>query len=147
MVRAGNGDEASHETHRRDDGISPPRIDRSPSGGCRCCGRRWCAKVGVPISAASPLVSLIEEAIGAIDTVALFRLAKAGVKVIETTIAASFHAAGRRLAEITLPPGTGGDLRHPRRATVRTGPRVSDSAPSVAAMFAPGRTMSRAGLS
>ena len=67
-------------------------------------GEPW--GVDVPISAASPLVSLIEEAIGATDTVALFRLAKAGVNVIETTIAASSHAAGRSLAEITLPPGT-----------------------------------------
>jgi trk system potassium uptake protein TrkA len=62
--------------------------------------------VDVPISAASPLVSLIEEATGATDTVALLRLSRAGVNVIETTIAGSSRSAGRTLAGVALPAGT-----------------------------------------
>lgn len=64
---------------------------------------RW--GVDVPVPAATPLVSLIEEATGATDTVALLRLSKAGVDVIETAITAQSRAAGRRLADITLPAG------------------------------------------
>jgi trk system potassium uptake protein TrkA len=64
---------------------------------------RWGVDVAVP--AATPLVSLIEEATGATDTVALLRLSKAGVDVIETAITAHSRAAGRRLADITLPAG------------------------------------------
>ncbi len=45
---------------------------------------RWGVDVAVP--AATPLISLIEEATGATDTVALLRLSKAGVEVIETAI-------------------------------------------------------------
>ena len=62
--------------------------------------------VDVPISAANPLMSLIEEATGATDTVALLRLSRAGVTVIETTIAATSRSAGRALADIALPAGT-----------------------------------------
>ncbi|MEV7979524.1 NAD-binding protein [Streptomyces sp. NPDC086519] len=66
--------------------------------------RRW--GVDVPVPAATPLVSLIEEATGATDTVALLRLSKAGVEVIETAITAESRAAGHTLGEITLPAGT-----------------------------------------
>ncbi|MET8218498.1 TrkA C-terminal domain-containing protein [Streptomyces hirsutus] len=52
------------------------------------------------------MISLIEEATGATDTVALLRLSKAGVDVIETTITPRSRAAGRVLAEISLPAGT-----------------------------------------
>ncbi|MFF8991253.1 potassium channel family protein [Streptomyces sp. NPDC014983] len=65
---------------------------------------RWGVDVAVP--AATPLISLIEEATGATDTVALLRLSKAGVEVIETAITARSRAAGRTLGEIPLPAGT-----------------------------------------
>jgi trk system potassium uptake protein TrkA len=65
---------------------------------------RWGVDVAVP--AATPLISLIEEATGAADTVALLRLSKAGVNVIETAITARSRAAGHALADIALPPGT-----------------------------------------
>ncbi|MEV5849129.1 TrkA family potassium uptake protein [Streptomyces sp. NPDC051985] len=65
---------------------------------------RWGVDVAVP--AATPLVSLIEEATGATDTVALLRLSKAGVEVIETAITEASSAAGRTLGEIALPAGT-----------------------------------------
>ncbi|MGW2717793.1 potassium channel family protein [Streptomyces sp. NPDC001492] len=66
--------------------------------------RNWGVDTAVP--AATPLISLIEEATGATDTVALLRLSKAGVDVIETAITPQSRAAGRALAEITLPAGT-----------------------------------------
>jgi trk system potassium uptake protein TrkA len=66
--------------------------------------QRWGVDAAVP--AATPLVSLLEEATGTADTVALLRLSKAGVDVIETTIGPSSRAAGRGLAEIALPTGT-----------------------------------------
>jgi len=66
--------------------------------------QKWGVDTAVP--AATPLISLIEEATGATDTVALLRLSKAGVDVIETAITPQSRAAGRALAEITLPAGT-----------------------------------------
>ncbi|MFD7445650.1 potassium channel family protein [Streptomyces sp. NPDC059909] len=66
--------------------------------------QRWGVDTAVP--AATPLISLIEEATGATDTVALLRLSKAGVDVIETAITPQSRAAGRTLAEIALPAGT-----------------------------------------
>ncbi|WP_225101685.1 TrkA family potassium uptake protein [Streptomyces sp. CoH27] len=66
--------------------------------------QRWGVDVDVP--AATPLISLIEEATGATDTVALLRLSKAGVEVIETAITEQSRAAGHTLGEITLPAGT-----------------------------------------
>ncbi|MFE9491089.1 potassium channel family protein [Streptomyces sp. NPDC006641] len=65
---------------------------------------RWGVNVAVP--AATPLISLIEEATGATDTVALLRLRRAGVEVIETAITENSRAAGHTLGEITLPAGT-----------------------------------------
>ncbi|MCK8437270.1 TrkA family potassium uptake protein [Streptomyces sp. D2-8] len=65
--------------------------------------QHWGVDTAVP--AATPLISLIEEATGATDTVALLRLSKAGVDVIETTITARSRAAGRTLVEIPLPEG------------------------------------------
>jgi trk system potassium uptake protein TrkA len=65
---------------------------------------RWGVDIAVP--AATPLISLIEEATGATDTVALLRLSKAGVEVIETVITEHSRAAGHPLGEITLPAGT-----------------------------------------
>ncbi|WP_328404246.1 NAD-binding protein [Streptomyces sp. NBC_00390] len=66
--------------------------------------QNWGVDTAVP--AATPLISLIEEATGATDTVALLRLSKAGVDVIETAITPQSRAAGRALGEITLPAGT-----------------------------------------
>ncbi|WP_314225027.1 potassium channel family protein [Streptomyces zaehneri] len=65
---------------------------------------RWGVDVAVP--SATPLISLIEEATGATDTVALLRLSKAGVDVIETAITPQSSAAGRALGEVRLPEGT-----------------------------------------
>ena len=65
---------------------------------------RW--GVDVSVSSTTPLVSMIEEATGATDTVSLLRLARAGVNVIETAIAATSRAAGRRLGEVRIPPGS-----------------------------------------
>ena len=65
---------------------------------------RWGVDVAVP--AATPLISLIEEATGTTDTVALLRLSKAGVNVIETAITPQSRAVGHALADITLPAGT-----------------------------------------
>ncbi|MFI7413433.1 potassium channel family protein [Streptomyces sp. NPDC049627] len=65
---------------------------------------RWGVDVAVP--AATPLVSLIEEATGATDTVALLRLSKAGVDVIETAITPQSRAVGRALGDVRLPEGT-----------------------------------------
>lgn len=66
--------------------------------------QRWGVDVAVP--AATPLLSLIEEATGATDTVALLRLGRAGVEVVETAITERSRAAGRALGEIALPAGT-----------------------------------------
>ncbi|HEX5566876.1 MAG TPA: TrkA family potassium uptake protein [Streptomyces sp.] len=65
---------------------------------------RWGVDIAIP--AATPLISLIEEATGASDTVALLRLSRAGVNVIETAITPHSRAAGRTLAEVALPAGT-----------------------------------------
>ncbi|MGW2613493.1 potassium channel family protein [Streptomyces sp. NPDC001500] len=65
---------------------------------------RWGVDVAVP--AATPLISLIEEATGATDTVALLRLSKAGVDVIETAITPRSRTAGRALGDVRLPEGT-----------------------------------------
>ncbi|MET0234291.1 MAG: NAD-binding protein [Kibdelosporangium sp.] len=65
---------------------------------------RWGVDVALPTAA--PLVSLIEEAAGVTDTVGLVRLAAAGVELIETRIGDTSAAAGRQLAELTVPAGT-----------------------------------------
>ncbi|MCX4913122.1 MULTISPECIES: potassium channel family protein [unclassified Streptomyces] len=65
---------------------------------------RWGVDVAVP--AATPLISLIEEATGATDTVALLRLSKAGVDIIETAITQQSRTAGHALGDVGLPDGT-----------------------------------------
>lgn len=65
---------------------------------------RWGVDIAVPAEA--PLVSLIEEAAGSSDTVALLRLSKAGVNVIETSITAASRSAGRRISDLQLPAGS-----------------------------------------
>ena len=63
----------------------------------------WGVDTAVP--SAAPLVSLIEEATSSTDTVALLRLSKAGVNVIETTVSQLSRAAGRTLAQLAVPTG------------------------------------------
>jgi trk system potassium uptake protein TrkA len=65
---------------------------------------RW--GVDVAVSAATSLMSQIEEATATADTVGLLELASAGVSVIETLITDRSLAAGRTLAEIRLPTAT-----------------------------------------
>jgi trk system potassium uptake protein TrkA len=65
---------------------------------------QWGVDIAVP--AAAPLISLIEEASGAADTVSLLRLGKADVTLIETFITARSRTVGRGLGEIPLPAGT-----------------------------------------
>jgi trk system potassium uptake protein TrkA len=65
---------------------------------------RWGVDAALP--AATPLVSLIEEAAGIADTVGLIRLGAAGVSVIETTLTEKSETAGHTLAEVSLPPNT-----------------------------------------
>ncbi|HEU5471900.1 MAG TPA: NAD-binding protein [Actinophytocola sp.] len=65
---------------------------------------RWGVDVALP--AATPLISLIEEASGATDTVGLVQLAAAGVTLIETRIDEHSTAAGRTRTDLSLPPGT-----------------------------------------
>lgn len=64
---------------------------------------RWGVDVAVP--SAAPLISLMEEATGALDTVALLRLGRAGVNVIETVIDEHSAAAGHPLGDVALPAG------------------------------------------
>ncbi|MFI9201588.1 potassium channel family protein [Streptomyces sp. NPDC053048] len=66
----------------------------------------WNWGVDIALPAAAPLVSLIEEATAATDTVALLRLSKAGVDVIETALTEQSRAAGRALSDVPLPAGT-----------------------------------------
>ena len=63
---------------------------------------RWGVDVTIP--AAMPLVSLIEEATGSSDTVAILRLTRAGVTVIETALSSQTSSAGCALQDIDLPP-------------------------------------------
>lgn len=65
---------------------------------------RWGVDVALP--GTSPLVSLIEEATGATDTVGLAHLAAAGVTLIETHIDEHSKAAGHTLTDLTLPSST-----------------------------------------
>lgn len=67
-------------------------------------GARWGVDVALP--AATPLLSLIEEAAGATDTVGLVQLAAAGVTLIETHIDEHSMAAGRTRTDLSLPAGT-----------------------------------------
>ncbi len=62
---------------------------------------RWGVDAAVP--GVAPLVSLIEEATGTVDTVSLLRLATAGVNLIETAIGPRSKSAGLRLADVRLP--------------------------------------------
>ncbi len=64
---------------------------------------RWGVDVALP--SAAPLISLMEEATGAADTVSLLRLGRAGVSLIETTIGERSAAVGHRLADLAVPPG------------------------------------------
>jgi trk system potassium uptake protein TrkA len=79
--------------------------------------------VDVSFSADTPLISLIEEAAGAAETITLLRLARAGVTVIETTIGSGSRCAGRPIGDIAVPEAT------VIAAVIRDGrPRVPDGA-------------------
>jgi len=61
--------------------------------------------VDVAVSASATLLSLIQEATSASDTVALLHLGTAGVNIIETTITEHSAAAGKSLSDLSLPEG------------------------------------------
>jgi trk system potassium uptake protein TrkA len=65
---------------------------------------RW--GIDVALAATAPMVSLIEEASGASDTIGLLRLASAGVTLIETHIEPGSATAGHTLADVRLPAET-----------------------------------------
>jgi trk system potassium uptake protein TrkA len=65
---------------------------------------RW--GVDVAVSASSAVMSLIEEATGASDTIGLARLRGGEVGLIETTLTAASNAVGKRLGDISLPEGS-----------------------------------------
>lgn len=64
----------------------------------------WGVDIAVP--ADMPLVALVEEVAGAVDTVSLLRLGQTGVGVIETLVSAGSRADGRRIDDLRLPAGT-----------------------------------------
>jgi trk system potassium uptake protein TrkA len=62
--------------------------------------------VDVAVSASASVLSLVQEATRAIDTVGLLRLGSAGVTLIETTITTDSSAAGKTLTDLSLPSGS-----------------------------------------
>ncbi len=85
--------------------------------------------VDVPVSTSTALLSLIEEATQAADTVALLHLPRAGVTLIETAITERSSAAGRSPGDLALPEGS------VVAAVVRDGEPI---APGPEFRFAPG---------
>ncbi len=83
-------------------------------------GASW--GVDAAISAASALVTLIEEATGPAQTVILADLAGAGLALVETTITTAPAARGKTVADLRLPPGdtVAAVVRHGR--TIPAGP-------------------------
>jgi trk system potassium uptake protein len=65
---------------------------------------RW--GVDVAVSASSALMSLIQEATGASDTIGLARLRGGEVGLIETTLTTASNAVGKTLEQISLPAGS-----------------------------------------
>ena len=61
--------------------------------------------VDAAISAASALVTLIEEATGSAQTVYLADLGGSGLALVETNITAASAARGKTVADLRLPPG------------------------------------------
>ncbi len=88
--------------------------------------------VDAAISAASALVTLIEEATGSAQTVRLADLAGAGLALVETNITAVSAARGKTVADLHLPPGVtvvtvvrhGRTIRADPALRFRTGDRV-----------------------
>ncbi|MBQ0984787.1 NAD-binding protein [Streptomyces sp. F63] len=64
----------------------------------------WGVDIAVP--ADMPLVALVEEVAGAVDTVSLLRLGQTGVGVVEILVSAGSRADGRRIDDLRLPTGT-----------------------------------------
>jgi trk system potassium uptake protein len=67
-------------------------------------GEAW--GIDAAVSAPITLMSLIEEATRATDTVGLMRLSAAGVVLIETTLTKSSAATGKAVSQIPLPRGS-----------------------------------------
>lgn len=67
-------------------------------------GETW--GIDAAVSAPITLMSLIEEATRAADTVGLMRLSAAGVVLIETTLTKSSAATGKAVSQIPLPRGS-----------------------------------------
>lgn len=67
-------------------------------------GETW--GIDAAVSAPITLMSLIEEATRATDTVGLMRLSAAGVVLIETTLTESSAATGKAVSQIPLPRGS-----------------------------------------
>ncbi len=88
--------------------------------------------VDAAISAASALVTLIEEATGSAQTVRLADLTDAGLALVETKVTAASAASGRTIADLRLPSGDtvaavvrdGTPVRARRELRLRTGDRV-----------------------
>jgi trk system potassium uptake protein len=80
--------------------------------------------VDAAISAASALVTLIEEATGSAQTIRLADLAGSGLALVETNITAASAARGKTVADLRLPPGdtVATVVRHGR--TVRADPAL-----------------------
>jgi trk system potassium uptake protein TrkA len=80
--------------------------------------------VDAAISAASALVTLIEEATGSAQTVRLADLAGSGLALVETNITISSAARGKTIADLNLAPGdtVATVVRHGR--TVRADPAL-----------------------
>ena len=88
--------------------------------------------VDAAISAASALVTLIEEATGSAQTVRLADLAGSGLVLVETNITTASAARGKTVADLHLPPGDtvatvvrrGGTVPVDQALRFRTGDRV-----------------------
>lgn len=87
---------------------------------------RWGVDVAVP--AATPLISLIEEATGATDTVALLRLSKAGCRGHRDSNHRELPGRGSHAGRNHAPGRHGRGHRRPRRASDSAGPRGAATA-------------------
>ena len=80
--------------------------------------------VDTAISAASALVTLIEEATGSAQTVRLADLAGSGLALVETNITTASAARGKTVADLNLPPGDTVATVVRRGRTVRADPSL-----------------------
>jgi trk system potassium uptake protein len=80
--------------------------------------------VDAAISAASALVTLIEEATGSAQTIRLADLAGSGLTLVETNITVASAARGKTMADLHLPPGDMVATVVRRGKTVRADPAL-----------------------